>query len=325
VTAVSASSVSIATTRAAASGDAADSRAFYLKCQKTGADALQPAVRPDQTAQAWSGYHDNTCSWANSGAAFDDPAADASCALVERTNSNFGTVTTYGSALPGITFTPKRAGKYYVCGKVVGYPAAGNTVTMRLWDGTTVVAESTHTNATAYRHTHKMCGIYSATSTASVSLRIQQYTDSSGVTMEAGVGSAAAEWEIFAIDNQFPAPLASNSVVSGSSGVEGMNRLYVTNSGTPTISRQSGSWVSSIDDGGVGLFSINIPAGTYSDEPDCVCIAEETEIETYVKRTLLCIVTHEQTRACVGLGHVRYVRYIVVCCLVWVGATRTTL
>jgi hypothetical protein len=44
------------------------------------------AYRPDQLPASWSGYHDNTCSWARTNTAYGDPTADATCALVERQN-----------------------------------------------------------------------------------------------------------------------------------------------------------------------------------------------------------------------------------------------
>src|SRR6185312_12571922 len=78
------------------------------------------SFRPDQVANSWSGYHDGTCSWSFTGSSFADPSDDGTCAFVERNNSNFGTVTSFGAKKPGIVFTPSRAGRYYVCAIAAG-------------------------------------------------------------------------------------------------------------------------------------------------------------------------------------------------------------
>ena len=67
------------------------------------------------------------------------------------------------------------------------------------------------------------------------------------------------------------APLLVGSVTSNSSGLERVERLRFTNSGAPTIAQQSGSWVSSLSDNGVGLTTINITTGIFSEAPVCVC------------------------------------------------------
>jgi hypothetical protein len=67
----------------------------------------------------------------------------------------------------------------------------------------------------------------------------------------------------------YPMPLVVGSVSSNSSGAERLERVTVTNSGTPTISTQSGSWISSITDGGVGIATLNVAAGIFSAAPSC--------------------------------------------------------
>lgn len=67
----------------------------------------------------------------------------------------------------------------------------------------------------------------------------------------------------------YPMPLVVGSVSSNSSGVERLERVTVANSGTPTVSTQSGSWISSITDGGVGIATLNVAAGIFSAAPSC--------------------------------------------------------
>src|SRR3990167_4596747 len=94
-------------------------------------------VRPDQTPASWSGYHGIDCSWSRTNTVYGDLAADASCTFTERQNRNFGTVTSYLSGsdkLPGIVFTPNRAGRYFVCATATSAHSAGPGASVRLVD-----------------------------------------------------------------------------------------------------------------------------------------------------------------------------------------------
>lgn len=238
----------------------------------------EQAYKPDTTAMSWSGYHDSTCSWARTNTAYGDPTADATCALVERSNTNFGTVTTYTvtNAMPGIVFTPKVAGKYYVCATPsVSGGTANSGLTWKLWDGTNTIVEKSATTAIINApYPHEMCGFYTATSTSSVTLSIQTRATAGAITIDANPGVAslsneAITWSIIAIDQSFPAPLIAGGVTSSSSSTVKIVSSFITNAGTPTVSRQDGSWISSLTDGGVGLVTINIAASTFSTAPNC--------------------------------------------------------
>lgn len=236
----------------------------------------EQAYRPDMVANSWSGYHDSTCSWSRSNAAYGDPTADASCALTERTNTNFGTVSTSGSVLPAITFTPKVAGKYWVCAIVEGQVNNVNG-SFRLWDGTTTISERAFSYSSASYTQVPLCGIYSAASTSSVTLSIQVKSAAAGlVTIATAIASSAIEWSVVQVNQSVPAPLLVNSVVSPSSGVVKVASAYITNSGTPTVSRQDGSWISSLTDNGIGDTTINISAGTFSATPNCFCMTSSS-------------------------------------------------
>lgn len=68
------------------------------------------------------------------------------------------------------------------------------------------------------------------------------------------------------------APTLVGSVTSNASNAERIERAYITNSGTPTISSQSGSWITSLTDNGVGLttFNLSVPFVTI---PSCTANA----------------------------------------------------
>jgi hypothetical protein len=231
----------------------------------------QTAVRPDQTAQSWSGYHDNTCSWARTNAALGDPTADATCAFTERTNSNFGTVTSYVSGsdkLPGIIFTPSKVGnKYLVCaGGSAANSNTGNTITMDLSDTAPVVIDAIPriTGTGGYETSFKMCGVYTSTSTAATTIRIRTSNNANATTVYGNL-----EWSVVNISQNTPAPLLVGSVTSNSSGLERVERASIASDGT--INAQTGTWLtgSAITHTGTGDYTLNIATGIFSATPSC--------------------------------------------------------
>ena len=185
--------------------------------------AADLAITLSTTAVSWSGYHDNTCSFARTNTAYGDPTADTTCAFTERTNNNFGAVTSYLSGsdkLPGFVFTPARVGKMWICAapKFAG-ATVNQALDLKLWDGTTTISES---QATSYVSNniveHQVCGFYNVTSVTAKTISLQTKAASGAITIAAGSTNASAvEWTAMYIDHQFPAPLiisARNEVVS---------------------------------------------------------------------------------------------------------------
>lgn len=256
---------------------------FNLFCQKTGVDAPQMGFRSDTLANSWSGYHDDDCTWARTSTTVADPTADATCTFTQLTNVNFGTVTSALSGsdkLPGVVFTPKRAGRYYLCASFISFGnTAGQWAQNDLVDGSgNIIDTSGYTTASNGRYGMKLCGIFNATGVSSHTAKIQSGSDTGSVTIGSAAGltnTRAVYWSIFSIDQSVPQSLVKNSVVSPSEGVLKIVSAYIENTGTPTVVRQTGSWISSITDGGTGLPTINISASTFSVAPDCVCSIAE--------------------------------------------------
>lgn len=239
----------------------------------------ETAARVDTLPASWSGYHDNTCLWTKSGASFGDYSNDASCTLTQVTNRNFGTVTTLGASQPGITFTPPRIGAYLVMARI---GAAGSvnqeSYVWQLTDGTTVISDAQLTTkgsaGSNYITPVTMSGVYNAASLSSVTLKVQGFAGS-GDNYIVGATARAIEWSIVAIDQSFPSPLLVGSVTSNSSGLERIERATVAEgavcSASPcTITRQSGSWLSSVTRSGTGTYVMNFAAGIFSGPPACV-------------------------------------------------------
>ncbi|OFZ54985.1 MAG: hypothetical protein A2428_03165 [Bdellovibrionales bacterium RIFOXYC1_FULL_54_43] len=237
----------------------------------------EQAVSVDTTAQSWSGYHDNTCSWARTNTALGDPAADATCAFAQRTNTNFGTVASAISGsdkLPGITFSPTQVGKYDV--KVVFLAQGpGNTNTaFQLTDGTTVVAQTQYFFDTANQlKSITLSGQYVASPTAPVTLKLQTSATANTVTIGGGSNTTAiAEWSIVAINQGFPAPLLVGGVVNSSSGVSRPEAMTLTPNGAAgsCTYTQHGDWISSVSGSAVGDCTVTIKAGVFSAAPKCI-------------------------------------------------------
>lgn len=239
----------------------------------------QTAYRPDQVSNSWSGYHDSTCSWTRANTSFGDPATDATCVLTEIYNRNFGTVssnTSGGNTLPGIIFTPKRAGRYKVCADITAeINSAGSAARFRLIDeATTLLASGAWANASAYPTNVTLCGIVDASSTSSktVTLQVNSAAGTVNVNNNAASGVAVIQWTIIGIDQSIPAPLLVNSVVNPRTGVSNIvSAALQYTGGVPGITRQDGSWISSLTDSGAGFITINLVAGTFSSAPNCTC------------------------------------------------------
>lgn len=179
------------------------------------------AYEANSLPNSWSGYHDTTCSWAVTSTSYADFTADASCNLTERTNRNFGTVSTSGSVKPAITFNPVVGRRYWVCATASLFPGSAVNAAVRLWDGTTTVLEVA-ANTGSNRTDIPLCGIYNAATTPAT-LSLQAQSDSGAVNISSSRQSQSSlEWAIFDLDQSFPAPILvgprSYVVMSGGNG-----------------------------------------------------------------------------------------------------------
>jgi hypothetical protein len=231
----------------------------------------EQAFRPEAVSSSWTGYHDSTCSWGRTNAAYGDPTADATCALVERTNTNFGTVTTYTvtNPEPGIVFTPKRLGKYYVCALAKLVPSTGQTPSARLWDGTTVIAETEQTISASGTQMANLCGIYNATALTATTLSIQIKQGTGTINIQTAANSSAVEWSIYSLEQQFPAPVLVGSITSAYTGALRMEAANINCDAGSAITSQFGSWVSSVANISSGQCDITIASGVFSSAPYC--------------------------------------------------------
>lgn len=274
VTAISSSAVSVATYSTSAQNDG-----FWLMCQKASVDAPASAYKIDTVANSWSGYHDSTCFWTRTNVAYGDPAADTTCTFTEVTNNNFGTVTSYLSGsdkLPGIVFTPKAAGRYYVKASFTNGNSGAGYDKAQLMDGSTAIDQNSGVGTATNPQFMQLSGIVVATDTSAKTVSIQVASSASQFNLgtHATPATRSINWTIFQIDQQFPMPTCVGCV--GSSATASSVKLAsarLTCSAGSSIVAQDGSWVSSIGNASAGACAVTISG--FSVAPVCT-LANET-------------------------------------------------
>jgi len=267
-----------------APGDA-DQPVFHFDNAWLGRNLLlisDSTIKLETSSLAWSGEHRNTCNgWTVTSTSFGAfPDDSTGCTLVELINQNFGTVVTLGATQPGLVFTPKRLGNYFVCAaSQFGSDNSTSTKTVNLlWNGGVVAETLWDTDAgpsTSVPVT--LCGLQNVTSLAEVTLQIQVKSSSGTHFIASTTLAGQVHWQIFAIDQQFPSPIILNGVVSSSAqGVKVVSAEIDEGSGTPVVNQQDGAWIDSITDNGSGDYTLNIKSDTFSVKPNCACIAHDT-------------------------------------------------
>lgn len=240
----------------------------------------ESAYRPDTLANSWSGYHANTCQWTTASATPAFPSTgDATCSLTERTNNNMGTVSSVSDGtgpLPGITFTPKRAGRYMACATTIIYGSGTLTLQAQLYDDTNavVLGDTIATGPTNYRVPMRTCGVVVATSTSAITLKILTSISTPGTTTyNSNINSVPViEWSLEQIDQTIPSPVLTGSVVSNYSGVLKEIHANLNCDASSAITSQTGSTsngVSSIGNVSGGACAITLASGTFSTTPYC--------------------------------------------------------
>lgn len=237
----------------------------------------QQIVMPDTQGLSWSGYHGDDCSFARTNTAFGDPTADATCTFTERQNRNFGAVTSQLSGadkLPGIVFTPKVSGRYFICAiaNSFGPNSAAVNLGHQLTDGTTVIGQANRQTPGTGQEVAPLsiCSIYNASAGSAATVKLQTRSGSGAITMAAPTaGSTAVEWSIFNMDQPVSAILA-NSVSTANNNGDRISRVRtsVQCSASPcAIADQSGD-VTNITRAGAGNYTVNFSTA-FSSPPTC--------------------------------------------------------
>lgn len=235
------------------------------------------ALRPNQVANSWSGYHTANCTWGQGGTSYADiTTGDSSgCTLVQRTNTNFGVVTstddgTPGNTTPGIIFTPTRVGKYYVCANPIvfsGTAAAQSSYRLVDGDGFVVSEIGKFDQTIIFEHNVQICGLYQATSIAPKTLKIQVKATSGSANIDGNANQSAVEWSIFQVDQNLPAPIVIAGprsewwVTTGVAQACGSTNVYTRY--FSTVKRNTGQDITGVCTTALGCIATVNTAGVY--------------------------------------------------------------
>jgi hypothetical protein len=257
-------------------GGTGDQVAFTIQYPVVGWQA-STVVMPDAQGLSWSGTHASTCIWTTTSSSYADPADDASCTLSERTNRNFGTVVTYGAAKPGITFTPRKSGTYFVCARSALYNSTTNgysTMSLSTTGGTsaTIANGGVRQGTSGGSNDDKgvtLCGLVNLTSTTSTTVRLQ-IAASIGTTTLADLsgGGSSVEWSIFNVDQPVQAILA-NSVSTPLVSGEVIGSAVLDCDSSSSIIRNRQGMVASLTNISSGSCTVTLASNYFSASPDC--------------------------------------------------------
>lgn len=225
-----------------------------------------PAQIPCSSTNAPSG---TTCSAGTEsiGVSFPLPAAGVIEACVSFSHSAIAAIGANATATFMIVETASNAQTPLQIGATK--PSSGSATTTIASNGT---------------HPHRLCTDFGFDSAGTKTLRLMYEQDLTGTATFNGLiadGSAAhgardVHWEIRPKTQAVPVPYFVGGVISNSTGVERIERAFITNSGTPVVTRQSGTWISSITDNGTGDITLNLVAGLFSSPPSCAFMPNGT-------------------------------------------------
>lgn len=231
----------------------------------------------DLLPMSWSGEHGPDCSFSSSATSPSDPGGDSTCTFTERTNKNFGIVSSAqsgGNNIPGFVFTPKKTGDLFVSAVCMGGNGSSNFSKLTLTDGTATIGRSAQPTADSI---YKVDGIYSVADLSQKTIKAQFSSGAGTMSISGGSsggGYPACTWTAYYINQNTPAPVFVGGVTNGSTSTpERIERLSVTStcSGSPcTVASKSSDWVSSVTRSSTGVYTLNINSGVFSAAPVCV-------------------------------------------------------
>jgi hypothetical protein len=205
-----------------------------------------------------------TCAAGNEsvGVSFNLPAAGSVTACASFTHDTSIGVSSSSSATFQIVETPNDAQTILQEGKE------------RVTSGST----TNSTNGNILRLPRKVCGNFDFTSAGQKTLRLMYEQVSTGTINHALIlgdrdtsfGQRDIHWEVYPLNTYQPAPLLIGSVISGSSGIERVERAFTLSNCTSspcTLTSQSGG-VSSVTRSGTGAYNINF-SPPFSAQPTC--------------------------------------------------------
>ena len=186
-------------------------------------NSAQQVFNAGQLPASWSGYHATDCAWNRNSTTYNSYAEDNSCTFTEKTNRNFGSVTSpivSTGRIPRITFTPNRAGMYEVCASFQAYNSATSNATgYKMVDASSneLLTKINYTAVAGNPNILQMCTIVNIPNTSPYTVNIQGQAAGVSTNYINFTGTAPTDWSIISLDNQFPSPVLVGSVTTNAS------------------------------------------------------------------------------------------------------------
>lgn len=186
-------------------------------------NTAQQSYQTGQLPASWSGYHGTDCAWNRASTTYANYSEDNTCTFTERTNRNFGTVTSdivSTGRIPRIMFTPNRAGMYQVCASFAASSATTSNATgYQMVDASSnvLLQKINYTPVSSNPNILQMCTIINATSSSTYTVNIQGQAAGVATNYINQIGNSNLDWSIISLDNQFPAPVLTGTVTSNAS------------------------------------------------------------------------------------------------------------
>jgi len=201
-----------------------------------------------------------------------------------------------------ISFTPPFAGTFRACVSFAHEFEVGNATnfggvftTFQIVEtpnnAQTILAEGNERIPSGHRTTepgagnritgkisHRRCGLFTFNLVAKKTLRLMFEQDAISLLLNSRVivnrtatlGQQDVHWEVFPVTRHVPQTIVLNQLSSPSSGGIKVATAFITNSGTPTVSREDGDWiVGNPSDDAVGSMTFTLVTGTFSTSPNC--------------------------------------------------------
>lgn len=174
-----------------------------------------------------------------------------------------------------------RPGTYLVAASLSATASAASC-SFGLWDGTNrrgISQLGISTATTQGGITMVGTFTYNTSTVADFRVQVVRNTGSGNCQIdtggEGGLGDGPFEITVTPISQGITTPILVGSVTSQSTGAERIERAYIAGGGaactsTPcTITRQSGSWLTSVSRSSTGSYSLNIASGIFTAAPTC--------------------------------------------------------
>lgn len=208
----------------------------------------------------------------------------------------------------GISFVVPRAGTVKACldfpwsvnlGASSSAAATFQLVETANNDATTILQEGgsrvqnflgNGTGGGAIGHPNRTCGTFKFDGSGQKTIRLFYEVDYGGTVVSSNViadraaanGQEDMKWTVEYIDQQVPAPLLPNIIVSNSTAATRSEFARIQNTGAAcVITSQSGAWLTSATRTGTGKCQLAIVSGMFSATPSCQVTAEEPTSAIY--------------------------------------------